>query len=358
MSVKVFNIKKAVVPVEAQKLFLGEYSGFQRYDIYRYPQLRKIEETMRNNFWNPEEISLTEDALKFQELDDAIKEVFTQNLLYQTTMDSVQTRGLQAALLKVTSMPELESCFNTQAYFEQIHSTSYSHIVRSLFSNGTEIFDKIDDIPAIKNRMEVEVYNYNFIASNDFDGLSISTKRKYVFEMLIHIYAMESVKFYLSFLITYMLNDVTSNSLQRTSRIIKMIQFDENLHVTLFRHLFNILKKETREGFTNYFDNEKFISIFNKVKEDEINWGKYLLTIYNIPGLSEKSIENFVSYHVDRALYTLNITNKKPVKDDLINWFNMVSNIDSENVAQQEAESVAYQIGILKNDFEPGPLKI
>lgn len=358
MKTKVFNIKKAVVPPEEQTLFLGDYSGFQRYDIYRYPQLKRIEEIMRNNFWNPEEISLTEDALKFQEFDEGIKEVFTQNLLYQTTMDSVQTRGLQAALLKVVSMPELESCINTQAYFEQIHSLSYSHIVRSLFPNGTEVFDKIDEIPAIKNRMNTEVYNYNFIASNEFDDFSIDMKRKYVFEMLIHIYAMESVKFYLSFLITYMLNDITNNSLQRTSRIIKMIQFDENLHVTLFRTLFNILKKNKKEGFIELFNYNKFISIFTKVKKDEIEWGKYLLSVYNIPGLTEKSIENFVNYHVDRSLYTLGMTRKKPVKDDLINWFNMISNIDSENVAQQEAESVAYQVGILKNDFEAGPLKI
>jgi len=237
MGMKVFNIKKAVVPLKEQRLFLGEYSGFQRYDTYRYNKLKRIEETMRNNFWNPEEISLNDDAIKFNELDNNIKECFTQNLLYQTTMDSVQTRGLQAALLKVVSMPELEMCFNTQAYFEQIHSSAYSHIVRSLFPDGTAIFDKIDQIPAIKNRMKDE---------------------------------------------------------ERTSRIIKMIQFDENLHVTLFRTLFDILRKHEREGFVDYFDVNVFNNIFNKVRNEELQWGNYLLSVYDIPGLSKKGISEFM----------------------------------------------------------------
>ncbi|MBR4486552.1 hypothetical protein IKS57_04305 [bacterium] len=38
------------VPIKEQKMFLGNYNGFQRYDNYKYPFAKQIERQMRQAF--------------------------------------------------------------------------------------------------------------------------------------------------------------------------------------------------------------------------------------------------------------------------------------------------------------------
>ena len=88
-----------------RKIFLGTYSGFQRYDIYKYKFAKQIESKMRNAFWNPEEISLIGDRSKFPDLPEFIQEILTLNLLFQTVMVSTQSCGLDSILCNLTTSP-------------------------------------------------------------------------------------------------------------------------------------------------------------------------------------------------------------------------------------------------------------
>ncbi|MBQ3621297.1 hypothetical protein II941_00490 [bacterium] len=38
------------VPIKDQKMLLGKYNGFQRYDNYKYPFAKQIERAMRQAF--------------------------------------------------------------------------------------------------------------------------------------------------------------------------------------------------------------------------------------------------------------------------------------------------------------------
>ena len=64
----------------------------QRYDEYAYPRLNKFDETQRGYFWVPDEITLTKDKIDFKNANDAVKHIFTSNLLRQTALDSIQGR--------------------------------------------------------------------------------------------------------------------------------------------------------------------------------------------------------------------------------------------------------------------------
>jgi ribonucleotide reductase beta subunit family protein with ferritin-like domain len=65
----------------------------QRFEEFRYPKISDFETTARGFFWVPEEISLTKDASDFKNASDAVKHIFTSNLLRQTALDSIQGRG-------------------------------------------------------------------------------------------------------------------------------------------------------------------------------------------------------------------------------------------------------------------------
>lgn len=345
------------------KIFLGTYSGFQRFDAYQYKFAKNIEAKMRNAFWNPEEISLVSDRVRFPDLPQHAQEILTQNLLFQTLMDSAQARGLDNILCPMTTSPEWEAVFRTQAYFEHIHSLTYSHIIREVYPNATEIFDSIEKYPEIQHRIDSEVAAYDLLTPYQEDGhLSDDIKRQRILELLVKVFALEGVKFYVSFLTTYMINNSYGNAIQGITRLIKLINFDEDMHVSVFGGLLNILRKEDREGFVDLIKSPNFETMvkdtFSDVAKSEIKWGKYLLSIGNIPGLTPKVLSNFVNYYVVDRMQKLKIEVTEVKSDDTIEWFKTYKDIDLDNVAGQESEGLAYNIGIIKNDVPEGKFKL
>lgn len=345
-----------------RKIFLGTYSGFQRYDVYKYKFAKQIEAKMRNAFWNPEEISLVTDRACFSDLPKHIQEILTRNLLFQTLMDSAQSRGLDSIMCNLTTSPEWEAVFRTQGYFEQIHSLSYSHIIRDMYPDATTVFNKISDYKEIQNRVDSELLAYESVITDEYYKKTDDKKREAILELLVRIFALEGIKFYVSFLVTYIINHSYNSKIQGLTRIIKLINFDEDLHVSVFGGLINILRKNEDEGFSDLMNGKKYKDmvedIFEEVKIGEIKWGKYLLSIGNIPSLTPKVLENFVTYYINDRKSKIKMSNVKNVADDTVNWFEVYKDIDKDNVAGQESEGLAYNVGILKNDIPAGKIKL
>lgn len=344
------------------KIFLGKYSGLQRFDNYQYKFAKNIEAKMRNAFWNPEEISLVSDRVKYPDLPEHAKEILTQNLLFQTLMDSGQARGLDNVLSPITTSPEWEAVFRTQAYFEHIHSLTYSHIIREVYPDATKVFDSISQYPEIQHRIDTEIAAYDALISNEFSELSDDKKRELILELLVKVFALEGVKFYVSFLTTYMINNSYGNKIQGITRLIKLINFDEDIHVTVFSGLLNILRKTEKEGFVDIMNSSQYETMvkdtFSDVAKSEIKWGKYLLSIGNIPSLTPKVLSNFVNYYVADRMEKLKIEVTAVKADDTVEWFKTYKNIDLDNTAGQESEGLSYQIGIIRNDVPEGKFKV
>ena len=84
----------------------------QRFEEVRFPKIAKFEELARGFFWVPEEISLTKDKIDHKEANEAVKHIFTSNLLRQTALDSIQGRAPAQVFSPVISVPELEALVN------------------------------------------------------------------------------------------------------------------------------------------------------------------------------------------------------------------------------------------------------
>lgn len=346
-----------LIPKKDIKIFLGPYNGFQRYDFYKYGFTKSIERKMRGSFWTPEEISLITDRLKFRDLPKFVQTILTKNLLFQTLMDSGQNRGLDSVLAGLATSPEWEATFKTQGYFELIHSLSYSHIVREIFSDGaTDLFDEVSNDDQIIHRIDKEITAYSQVAEIDFIQ-DETEKRKLLLELFVRIYALEGLKFYVSFLVTYTINNSYQNAIQGITRIIKLINFDEDMHVSVFAGLLNILMKNKDEGFSELMKTDWYHnmvrSIFEEVVADEIVWGEYLLSFGNVPTLTASVIEQFVKYYADDRLGRIKEEKIYNVQAfDIVDWFEVYKNPNLDNVAMQESEAIAYNIGTLKNDLD------
>ena len=58
-------------------------------------------------------------------------------------LDSVQGRGPGMAFIPYCSLPELEACMEVWGFMEMIHSRSYTYIIKNVYSDPSEVFDKI-----------------------------------------------------------------------------------------------------------------------------------------------------------------------------------------------------------------------
>ena len=64
-------------------------------------------------------------------------------------------------LLPICSLPELEDWIINWAFSETIHSRSYTHIIRNIFTDPSEVFDGILDIPEILQRAQMVTKYYD-----------------------------------------------------------------------------------------------------------------------------------------------------------------------------------------------------
>jgi len=358
----IIDVNNLVPEKSSEKIFFGGYSGFQRYDNPSYAFAVKMEESQRNAFWNPNEISMVNDAQKFFELPEFAQEIMVRIWLFQTLMDSGQNKGLEEVMAELCTNPEFEAMFKTWGYFELIHSLSYSHLLRGIFSDASKIFDKIKDYPEIQHRIDKEIELYSRVKNiNKLETLD--EKKKLVLELLVNIYALEGVKFYVSFLVTYIVNNAYNNKIQGATRIIKLINFDEDLHTSMSAGLLKILSTETNEGFTEIMSSDWYKEMvqntFKKVYEDEKEWAQYLLEIGPIPSLTMPVVEGFLKYYVDVRLNMIGMEKiYSQEKTDVVQWFNTYKNLNLDNAALQESDLAVYSIGIMKNDVPSGILEL
>ena len=135
----VFNTSQ--VDSTKQKMFFGPPLGVQRYDKFKYPVFDRLTQAQLGFFWRPEEVSLQKDRADYQILNDAQKHIFTSNLKYQILLDSVQGRGPGMAFMPYCSLPELEGAMNIWQTMEMIHSRSYTHIIKNVYADPSDVFD-------------------------------------------------------------------------------------------------------------------------------------------------------------------------------------------------------------------------
>lgn len=349
------------------KIFLGKYNGFQRYDIIKYPFAKQIEANMRQAFWTPEEISLISDRENFKDLPEHAQQVIISNLLFQTLMDSAQNRGLDSIMSELVTSSEWEAVFKTQAFFELIHSLSYSHIIREMFSSdATSIFDRIYMIDEIKHRTDKEINEYSllkeYINGNHSEWSEEETK-KHILTLLVRIYFLEGLKFYISFMVTYMINYSYNDAISGIAKIIKLINFDEDMHVAVVGGLIRILMREEAEGFSELFKSTWFKTKVNEIVtsivEDELKWAEYLLSFGPIPSLTIDVFTNFMHYYANDRMKKINLEPifKNVSKPEIVTWFDMYKDINKDNTAQQESTALNYNIGNMSMDYNENDLE-
>jgi ribonucleoside-diphosphate reductase beta chain len=348
-----------------RKMFLDPEGPvtIQRFEEVKYNKLAKIEQTARGFFWVPEEISLTKDANDFKDASETVRHIFTANLLRQTALDSLQGRGPAQIFTPVCSIPELEALMYNWSFFEtNIHSRSYSHIIRNIYNVPKDVFNTIHDTQEIVS-MASSVGNY-------YDDLHVINCRKEVGEVVTeheHIkaiwlalhasYALEAFRFMVSFATSLAM--VENKIFIGNGNIIGLILQDELLHKEWTAWMINqVVKEDSRFAAIKQECEAEVYQIYMDVIREEKEWAEYLFKFGPVIGLNANILKDFVDYTAKDALHQIGIKYLASApKSTPIPWFNKHSDTSKKQTALQENESTNYVIGIMSEalDYESLP---
>jgi ribonucleoside-diphosphate reductase beta chain len=330
----------------------------QRFEEVKYPKIAKYEELARGFFWVPEEISLTKDKMDHKESSDAVKHIFTSNLLRQTALDSIQGRAPNQVFSPVISIPELEALVSNWSFFEtNIHSKSYSHIIRNVYGVPKEEFNKIHDIePIVSMASSVGMYyeTLHRINCRKEVGEEVSEHEhiKAIWLALNASYALEAFRFMVSFATSLAM--VENKIYIGNGNIISLILQDELLHAEWTAWLINnVVKDDPR--FAAIVDEcaEEVYAMYMDVIREEKEWATYLFKLGPVIGLNAAILSDFVDYTAFTRLKEIGIKYQgEHPKFSPIPWFNKHVNINKKQTALQENESTNYVIGVMSDAVE------
>ena len=359
MSKEQYNFTKQTNYLK-RKMFLDPEGPVtvQRFEEVKYPKLQKFEELARGFFWVPEEISLTKDKMDHKEATDAVKHIFTSNLLRQTALDSIQGRAPSQVFGPVCSVPELEALTLTWGFFEtSIHSKSYSHIIRNVYGVPKDEFNKIHETTEIVGMAANIGRHYEALHQLNCrkelgEDIPVYDHKRAIWLALHASYALEALRFMVSFATSLAM--VENKIYIGNGNIISLILQDEILHADWTAWIINQAVKED-EDFARLAEeckNEVYQTYIEVIREEK-EWADFLFKKGVVIGLNANILKDFVDYTAFTKLKEVGI---KYLEDhprmSPIPWFNKHVNINKKQTALQENESTNYVIGVMSDFVE------
>jgi ribonucleoside-diphosphate reductase beta chain len=369
----VFNIKKTDHTKSLAFLDTNGTPAIQRYDTLKYRQFDKLTDKQLGFFWRPEEIDVMRDAKDFKELTDFEKHIFTSNLKRQILLDSVQGRSPNLAFLPLATIPELETWIETWAFNETIHSRSYTHIIRNVYSNPSEVFDELmelDEIVACAS--DISKYYDDLIAAGSWyrmlgvgkhtvNGETVEVdmydlKRK-LWLCLNSVNALEGIRFYVSFACSWAFAEL--KKMEGNAKIIKLIARDENVHLGSTQTLLKLLPQDDPDyALIKVETKAECERMFLAAAAQEKAWAKYLFKDGSMIGLNEVLLSQYVDWLTCKRMTAVGLDcGMKPGSSNPLPWTMKWIAGSEVQVAPQETEITTYVIGGTKQDVDNDTFK-
>lgn len=369
----VFNIKKTDHTKSLAFLDTNGTPAIQRYDVLKYRQFDKLTDKQLGFFWRPEEIDVMHDAKDFKDLTDFEQHIFTSNLKRQILLDSVQGRSPNLAFLPLATIPELETWIETWAFNETIHSRSYTHIIRNVYSDPSVIFDELmelDEIVACATDIS-KYYNELIEAGSWYRLLGVGTHtvngkkievdmyqlKKKLWLCLNSVNALEGIRFYVSFACSWAFAEL--KKMEGNAKIIKLIARDENVHLGSTQTLLKLLPQDDPDyALIKVETKAECERMFLDAAAQEKAWAKYLFKDGSMIGLNEVLLSQYVDWLTCKRMTAVGLDcGMKPGSSNPLPWTAKWIAGAEVQVAPQETEITTYVIGGTKQDVDNNTFK-
>ena len=343
-----------------------------RYDRIKYRVFDRLTEEQLSFFWRPSEIDLGKDSKDFRSLTAHEQHIFTSNLKRQIVLDSVQGRAPNTAFLTLTSLPELEIWLQTWAFSETIHSKSYTHILRNVYSDPSKVLDELMDVEEIVDcarditKHYDDLINYTMqyhvlgegshIVNGNILTISKRELKKRIWMALNSVNALEGVRFYVSFACSFAFAEL--KKMEGNAKIIKLICRDENLHLGSTQTLIKLLPKDDPE-FAEIRDQNitQCQQLFESAVSQEKSWASYLFKDGSMIGLNAALLQDYIEYIAGVRMESIGLKNPYGRKPNPLPWTQKWISGKEVQVAPQQTQISSYRIGDAKMDVNDTTFK-
>jgi ribonucleoside-diphosphate reductase beta chain len=347
--------------------------AIQRYDTMKYKQFDKLTDKQLGFFWRPEEVDVLRDANDFKLLTEHERHIFTSNLKRQILLDSVQGRAPVEAFGPLVCLPELEAWIQTWTFSETIHSRSYTHIIRNIYSNPSIVFDGMMDISEIMDcagdisecydrLIELSSY-YNLLGAgtHTVNGKKVEIDKyeikKLLYKTLMSVNILEGVRFYVSFACSWAFAEL--KKMEGNAKIIKLIARDENLHLASTQSLLKILPKDDPDYIKIAKETEaECIQMFVDAVDQEKEWAEYLFKDGSMIGLNTQLLSDYIEWIASKRMTAVGLKSPYSVSQaNPLPWTQKWISGAEVQVAPQETEISSYIVGGVKQDVSEDTFK-
>ncbi|MBW8190105.1 ribonucleotide-diphosphate reductase subunit beta [Neiella marina] len=353
-----------------EPMFFGNPVNVSRYDQQKYPIFEQLIEKQLSFFWRPEEVDVSKDRIDYQSLPAHEQHIFISNLKYQTLLDSIQGRSPNVALLPLVSIPELETWIETWAFSETIHSRSYTHIIRNIVKDPSEIFDDIvlneeilkraEDISGYYDELIDATRQYqefgegeHTLPSGETITVSLRALKRKLYMCVMSVNVLEAIRFYVSFACSFAFAE--RELMEGNAKIIRLIARDEALHLTSTQHMINIMasgEDDPEMAEIAIECHQDAIEVFRFAAEQEKAWASYLFKDGSMIGLNEAILSQYVEYITNVRMQAIGLPKIFETSENPIPWINTWLASDSVQVAPQEVEVSSYLVGQIDNSVD------
>lgn len=345
------------------RLFFDDAPTIARFDKQKYPFLEKLTRQQMGFFWVPEEVDLTKDSKDFRELTKHEQHIFTSNLKRQILLDSVQGRAPTVAFGPICSLPELENWIVAWTFSESVHSRSYTHIIRNVYSDPSKVLDEILDLQEIVDCAKDISLHYDKLIEygaawvHRFDERpGMWPLKKALWMALMSVNILEGIRFYVSFACSWAFAEL--KKMEGNAKIIKLIARDENLHLASTQQLLKVLPTDDPD-FAKIRDEtrDECVEMFRSAAEQEMKWAEYLFKDGSMIGLNKELLGNYVEWITNRRLQAAGLPSIYKTGSNPLPWTQKWISGGEVQVAPQETQITSYIIGGVKKDVDADMLK-
>ena len=346
--------------------------GMQRYDTLKYRQFDKLTDKQLGFFWRPEEVDVLRDAKDFKDLTPWEQHIFSSNLKRQILLDSVQGRAPAESFNGIVSLPELENWIITWTFSETIHSRSYTHIIRNVYTDPSKVFDEMYDIKEILDCGEqiTKYYDDLIEASRWYQLLGEGTHtvngkkvtvdlydlKKKLWLCIASVNVLEGIRFYVSFACSWAFAEL--KKMEGNAKIIKFIARDENVHLASTQQLMKLLPSDDSDYAKIRQECEaEVVQMYVDAVEQEKAWAEYLFKDGSMIGLNAQLLKEYVEWIANKRMTAVGLPTQYRGGSNPLPWTQKWIAGGDVQVAPQETEISSYVVGGTKQDVTEDSFK-
>jgi len=340
------NVKNSDI-INKRKVINGEDDGLMQVSPLKHPFADDIFKVMLKNTWFPQEVPMGKDVETWTDpngLSQQERRVFKRSLAFVSNLDGIQTNNLIQNMIRQITSPEVALAVTRQAYEEALHVHAYSTMVEALNFDPEEIYGMY--------RRDMELYKKNRyvleslgkISDIKFKTGTFETDQAYLEAAAANI-ILEGVYFYAAFLNFYVLR--RNNKMPGSGEMIQFINRDEDMHLQLWLKIFNEIKKEQSELWTEEFKQRIMKNVKGAV-EHEIGWGLSCMGS-GILGLTPQNLSEYIQFVGDTRLQQMGLPKLWNSKNPFP-WIDEITQGSMIEVNFFEGTVKEYSVGALEWD--------